>query len=182
MLPTPAAALAEQRGERPALSRPPPPRLPLLLLPLARLGPQSQSLKGTSWAAGPWTASFVWPGLNSLLLLRVHATEAEGGEGVMAPEKQPGRRTERRGAGEGWSLGRAPPPSPAPCPPSLPARPPAAHRQAPGHVFVRPAFHGVLLPCVCPTCWGFLALFSSPPTLSSNYLWTGITSWSCLAF
>lgn len=132
MPPTPAPALAEQGRECPALSSPlPRPACPPAALATEGhrlcLGSQSQSQKGTSWTAGAWMAFFMWSSLNSLLLFRVHATEAEGGEGVMAPEKQPGRRKERRGAGEIQSLHHASPPSPAPCRPSLPAGPLAAH-------------------------------------------------------
>lgn len=56
---------------------------------------------------GPGQSSLFGPALNLLPLLWVHATEAEGAEGEMAPEKYPGKRQERRGAGESPPQGHA---------------------------------------------------------------------------
>lgn len=56
---------------------------------------------------GPGQASWFGPALNLLPLLRVQATEAEGAEGVMAPEKHPGKRQERKGAAESPPQGHA---------------------------------------------------------------------------
>lgn len=60
--------------------------------------PSPRVSKKPQWAARSHMAEF-GPALNLLPLLRVHATEAEGGEGVMAPEKHPGRGRGRRIAG-----------------------------------------------------------------------------------
>lgn len=57
--------------------------------------PSPRVSKKPQWAARSHMAEF-GPALNLLPLLRVHATEAEGGEGVMAPEKHPGRGRGRR--------------------------------------------------------------------------------------
>lgn len=53
--------------------------------------PVPESARNFSGQLGPgWLFEF-GPALNLLPLLGVHATEAEGSEGVMAPEKHPGR-------------------------------------------------------------------------------------------
>lgn len=65
--------------------------------------PVPESARNLNGQLGPgWLCEF-GPALNLLPLLGVHATETEGGEGVMAPEKHPGRGRERRRAGESLS-------------------------------------------------------------------------------
>lgn len=87
------------------------PRLPLLLLLLAPevhrlcLESQSRARQKLQRHLGPVQPSPFGPTLNLLALLGVHATEAEGAEGVMAPEKHPGRRQERRGTDKSPSQG-----------------------------------------------------------------------------
>lgn len=87
------------------------PRLPLLLLLLAPevtgsvWDPNPEPDRSFSGHLGPVQPSPLGPTLNLLPLLGVHATEAEGAEGVMAPEKHPGRRQERSGTGKSPSQG-----------------------------------------------------------------------------
>lgn len=76
------------------------PRLPLFLLLLAPEVHNLDADRSFSGHLGPVQPSPFGPTLNLLPLLGVHATEAEGAEGVMAPEKHPGRRQERRGTGK----------------------------------------------------------------------------------
>lgn len=95
----------------PAPSMPHPPLLLLLLAPIRIVGsvcdPVPEPAGHLGGRLGPGQASWFGPALNLLPLLRVQATEAEGAEGVMAPEKHPGKRQERKGAAESPPQGHA---------------------------------------------------------------------------